>query len=356
MTIAPFEIENIDFDLFNYSIELTKLPHERTTKQINPELKYKLNILKKYFVGRKDAFVVKYTDKSWYNVKKTLTDDVLIGYVNGEYDLALFPHYQNKKNDKSRNKWRVRWLGIDVDCHGKDFTPENMEKLSESCDILISNCKKFFLFDNPKYIIKERSAHGWHLYIILKKDIIQEKASFYRDITFNNINQFFKERHDFIDFIEYFPFVQMNEKSYGNGLKPLFNKFSDLNEKLIIHELDISFIVKRRQQKYKRYVLDSEKFTHKIGESLLNNITEFPQSCELGKNHKNSLEWFISKYYSGQCIKNIIDGSIQCEGAVGHKMRIKVVNKLKSLGYSEEVIIEHLKISEILTIIRLSEW
>ena len=114
-------------------------------------------------------------------------------------------HYQNKIHDKTRKKWRCRWLGIDVDCHNEYFTPENMKSLSESCDVLISNSKKFFLFDNPKYIIKERSAHGYHLFIIFKKDILQEKALFYRNIIFNKINQFFKERHDFVDAIETFP-------------------------------------------------------------------------------------------------------------------------------------------------------
>lgn len=257
--------------------------------------------------------------------------------------MALYPHYQNKKNDKTRKKYRVRWIGFDMDCHDEYFTPENIAKLEESCDILISNCKKFFLFDDPKYIIKERSAHGWHLYIILKKDTRQEEALFYRNVIFPNINQFFKERHDFIEYIEIFPFNQVSEKSYDKGLKPLFNKVSDLNEKVIIQELDIDFFIKERQKKYKKYVRDSftkKNFTHKIGESLFNNLIDKRRFCELNEIHKNALEWFLSKYYDEQCIKNVINGLVQCHGGAGHTMRIKVVNKLKFLGYSEEVIIQ----------------
>jgi len=344
----------IDLNLLISSLELTKLPHERIGKKTTPEIKQKLDILNKYFVGREDALLVKYENnkKDWYspykpntnkNVKFPLNNNVLIGYINGEYDLALYPHYQNKRNDKTRNKWRVRWLGIDVDCHGKDFTLKNMEKLSESCDILVSNCKKFFLFDDPKYIIKERSAHGWHLYIILKRDTSQENALFYRDITFPNINLFFKERHNFIELIEYFPFIQINEKSYGNGLKPLFNKFSNLNKEVEIYELELDNIVKDNHDKYKKYIRNSNEKINFYSQNRLfsiNNVTEESRFCELGKIHKNSLEWFLSKYYGGQCIKNVINGIYQCKGRVGHTMRIKVVNMLKSLGYSEEVIIQ----------------
>lgn len=331
-------------DLLEHLIEIVgKQPHELTKKTLAPELIPKLNILKKYFVGREDGFLVKYKGKKYFQVKKNLSDDVLIGFLNGEYNLALYPHYKNKKNDKARNKWRVRWLGLDVDCHNEDFTPENMEKLSKSCDILISNCKKFFLFDDPKYIIKERSIHGWHLFIILKKDTSQEKALFYRDIIFNNINQFFKERHDFIDYIEFFPFYQVSETSYDKGLKPLFHDTSDLNEKVVIHELDINFFIKERQEKYSEYLRNSRRKIKSYSQNRVNSdniYTEKTRFCELGEIHKNNLEWFLSKYYGGQCIKNIINGLIQCGGGAGHTMRIKVVNKLNFLGFSEEVIIQ----------------
>lgn len=254
--------------------------------------------------------------------------------------MVLYPHYQNKQHDKARKKYRVRWIGVDVDCHDKDFNDKNIASLSESCNVLISNCKKFFLFDNPKYILKERSAHGWHLYIILKKDTRQEEALFYRDIVFNNINKFFKERHNFIDYIEIFPFYQISEESYDKGLKPLFNKASDLNKEVVIHELDINFFIKERQEKYNQYVLNSKKIYCQKTVKSVTNIIESTDFCQLVKIHKNSLKWFLSKYYGGQCIKNIINGLVQCYGGAGHTMRIKVVNKLKSLGYLEEVIIQ----------------
>lgn len=334
----------IDLSGLNSAIERAgKRPHELTGKKCSPESRHKLEIIKKYCVGRDDAFVVRYDGENWFKVEKKVSDDVIIGYIKGEYDLALYPQYQNKRNDKKREKWRCRWLGIDVDCHDEHFTPENMKALSKSCDILISNCKEFFLFDDHKYIIKERSAHGWHLLIPLKKGTLQEDAVFCRDITFNNINKFFKERHEFIDIVEIYPENLIGKGGYGHALKPFFNKFSDLDGKVEIYELNLNQIIKDRKDKYNQYVLNSKKSYSQKTVNSINIYTEKTDFCEWEKIHKNSLKYFLSEYYGGQCIKNVINGIYQCSGTVGHKMRIKVVNKLNYLGYSEDIIIQAFK-------------
>ena len=47
----------IDLNLLISSLEIGNQPHELTRKQLAPELIPKLNILKKYFVGREDALL-----------------------------------------------------------------------------------------------------------------------------------------------------------------------------------------------------------------------------------------------------------------------------------------------------------
>ncbi len=341
-------IKNIDLSRLKSAIERGgKRPHELTGKQCTPEARRKLEIIKKYCVGRDNAFVVRYGGESSYKVDEKVTDDVIIGYLNGEYKLVLYPQYQNKRNDKKRDKWRCRRIALDIDCHDEHFTPENMEKISESCDILISNCKDFFLFDDPKYIIKERSAHGWYLIIVLKKDTAQEDAGFYRDIIFNKINLFIKERHKNIypnnQQVEIFPKGLVHKGGYGIGFKPFFNKFSDLDEKVKIQELELSDIIKNRKEKYNQYVLNSRKSysQNTVNSSYI--YTEKTDFCEWKKKHKNSLHFFLDNYTDKWCIKNVIKGISQCSGSVGRTMAIKTVNLLNSLGYSEDVIIQAFK-------------
>jgi hypothetical protein len=280
-----------------------------------------LEFLKKHFIGRTDTFI-EYR-QHWIRQKRSLIKQDVLDHLEGKKIIGTYPIYYKNKRDFENMRFRCRWICLDIDIHD-DWSDEKKEELSHQIDVLLTRSKQYFLI-NRKYIIKEESRRGYHLWIILKKDTLLKKAAIYVEIIRPLIEKIFED-------VEIFPkqtyedFVNKNIE-VGNGVRMPYavgNKPLDINK---IHELDISEIVRRYNKlisntTYRKKTPDKEKPPNIIRSNKIGTVDDI------------SLQRVYKSPFLRPCIKAVIDGSFQTMGSNGHLMRVAVANELLSLGLS----------------------
>lgn len=289
----------------------------------------KREILEKYFVGRNDTFMLK-DELGWRRIQLTLDSNVLDKHVAGDWIIGSYPIYWKNKTDLREGRIRCRWICFDIDFHTEE-AEANKQEIEEAIDIVISRSKQYFLCDN-KYIIKEESARGFHIWIVLKEDTLLKNVDDYIDAIRPNLLRAFGD-------LEIFPkqtkeqvlsITGRREKGFiGNGVKlPWASNSGDLQISGI-YPLDISDVVSR----YRR-LLSSTSYRKEIPEE------KRKQTPDILRAHKKTVNKSLQKVYESQftrpCIKSVIDGTYQCFGSNGHQMRVATANELLAMGLTPE--------------------
>jgi len=271
----------------------------------------------KYFIGRKDALIIKEGGK-WRRETGTPQSYFKRHFTDPNYFMGSYPIYWNNKLP------RCRFICVDLDAHNES---ESKEDIRKHVDILYSRSEEYFLCGQD-FLIVEETDRGYHIWIILKDNTTLKDAWLY-------VNYIKPKIEEMCGVQEFFP-KQGNEgltnDSYGNGVKLPFYR----GENNLIY----SSYPKVNKFDIRPFRKEAKKFLNNLSYRKKSIPVSIPQKMPIINTKKGEVPNELKAVYKSPilrpCLKKVIDGTYQCTGAFGHPMRIAVANELLDMNFSVE--------------------